>query len=121
MTVNAMFTTGFEGFAAALEEFAADPLVESGLVTYTVTPVSGVLAGRGVRTGVSLEEVAPWPAAPPHWIHMTAEVRLAVTNIGGSPKAGWVSHSRDIVGWGTAQDPIVAWLAHLRGVLGGAV
>jgi hypothetical protein len=121
VTVNAMFTAGVERFVAALEEFAADPLVESGPVTYTVMPVSGALAGRGVRTGVSVEEVAPWPTAPPHWIHVAAEVRLAVTNVGGSPKTDWVSHSRDIAGWGTAREPIVAWLAHLRGVLGDAV
>jgi hypothetical protein len=121
VTVNAVFTTGVEGFVAALEEFAADPVVESGLVTYTVMPVSGALAGRRVRTGVTLEEVAPWPTAPPHWIHVAAEVRLPVTNVGGSPNAGWAAHSRDIAGWGTAREPIVAWLAHLRGVLGDAV
>jgi hypothetical protein len=113
--------TGVEAFAAALEEVGAGPVVVSTLVTYTVTPVTGALAGCPVRTGVSVDEVAPWPAAPPHWIHLPAEVKFASTNVGGSPMSGWVSHSRDIKGWGTARVPVAAWLAHVRGVLGGAV
>jgi hypothetical protein len=48
-------------------------------------------------------------------------VAFAATNIGGSPMPGWVSHSRDIKAWGRAPVPVAAWLAHVRGVLGGAV
>ena len=121
MTAQILATTGVEAFVAALEEFAAEPVVASTLVTYTVIPVTGAWAGRPVRTGVSVDEVAPWPTTPPHWIHLPAEVRFASTNAGGSPMPGWVSHSRDIKGWGTARSPVAAWLAHVRGVLGGAV
>lgn len=121
MTARVLAATGVEAFAAALEEFGTEPVVVSTLVTYTVTPVTGALAGRPVRTGVSVDEVVPWPSAPPHWIHLPAEVKFASTNAGGSPIPGWVSHSRDIKGWGTARAPVVAWLAHVRGVLGGAV
>ncbi len=121
MTAQPVSTTGVEAFVAALEGFDAEPIVESALVTYTVTPVAGALAGHAVRTGVIMEEVAPWPTAPPHWIHLPANVAFASTNVGGSPMTGWVSHSRDIPGWGTALVPVAAWLAHVRGVLGGAV
>jgi hypothetical protein len=116
-----VITTGVTGFIVALRECGADPSTDSGLVTYSVVPVSGALAGKAVRTGVTEDEAAPWPAAPPHWIHLSAEVAFASTNAGGSPKPDWRSHSRDIKGWGTASSPAAAWLAHVRGVLGGAV
>jgi hypothetical protein len=121
VTAQTVPTTGVEAFLAALEEFGAQPGLESGLVTYTVTPVTGALAGRAIRTGVTQDEVAPWPAAPPHWIHLPAEVTFRATNVGGSPMPGWASHSRDIVAWGKAVVPAAAWLAHVRGVLEGAV
>lgn len=121
MTAQTVPTTGVEAFVAALEEFGAEPVVESTLVTYTVCPVIGALADRAVRTGVSVDEVAPWPTVPPHWIHLPADVAFAATNAGGSPMDGWASHSRDIPAWGTAQVPVAAWLAHVRGVLAGAV
>jgi hypothetical protein len=121
MTGQIVSATGVEAFVAALQEFGAEPIVESDLVTYTVTPASGAFAGRSVRTGVSMEEVAPWPVAPPHWIHLPADVAFEATNAGRSPVNGWASHSRDIPAWGTAQLPLAAWLAHVRGVLGDAV
>lgn len=121
MTTEIAAITGVDGFVAALQSYGVDPEVTSGLVTYTITPVTGALAGRPLRTGVILHEVAPWPMAPPHWIHLPEEVAFAQTNKGGSPMPGWASHSRDIKAWGTATSPIAAWLAHVRGVLGGAV
>ena len=121
MTAQVVSATGVEAFVAALKEFGTEPLVVSTLVTYTVIPVTGALARRPVRTGVSADEVAPWPATPPHWIHLPVEVKFTSTNAGGSPMPGWVSHSWDIKDWGTARSPVAAWLAHVRGVLGGAV
>lgn len=121
MTTQLAATTGVDGFVAGLEGYGLDPQVTSGLVTYTVTPVTGALAGRLVRTGVILHEITPWPAAPPHWIHLPQEITFPQTNVGGSPMPGWVGHSRDIQAWGTASTPIAAWLAHVRGVLSGAV
>lgn len=121
MTAQDVSTTGLEAFVAALQEFGTAPVIESGLVTYTVTPVAGTLAGSAVRTGVSVNEVAPWPTAPPHWIHLPAYVAFAATNAGSSPMNGWTSHSRDIPAWGKAPTPVAAWLAHVRGVLGGTV
>lgn len=121
MTAHITCLTGLDGFMAVLDQFGTQPLVESTLVTYNVTPVTGALAGRAVRTGVLVDEVAPWPAAPPHWIHLPGDIAFATTNAGGSPKEGWRSHSRDIPAWGTATVPTAAWLAHVRGVLAGAL
>lgn len=121
MTTRTVSTTGVEAFVAALKGFGAEPVVESTLVTYTVTPVVGALAGHAVRTGVAVDEVVPWPTAPPHWIHLPAGVAFTATNAGGSPMDGWVSHSRDIPAWGTAKEPVAAWLAHVRGVVGCAI
>lgn len=121
MTVPTTVSTGIEAFTVALEEYGAEPVSESGLVTYNITPVGGAHAGRTVRTGVTAEELAPWPTAPPHWIHLPEFVAFRATNSGPSPKAGWTAHSRDIPAWGTAAVPVAAWLAHVRGVLGDAV
>jgi hypothetical protein len=33
---------------------------------------------------------------------------------------GWARHSRQLDRWGSMADPLDEWLAHLRGVLGGA-
>jgi len=121
VTTQLIAATGVDAFVAALDSYGAEPEVTSELVTYTVTPVTGALAGRPVRTGVILGEVAPWPTAPPHWIHVPNHIAFAQTNKGESPMPGWVSHSRDIKAWGTAATPVAAWLAHVRGVLGGAV
>jgi hypothetical protein len=121
VTAHTIPVTGVTAFVATLEEFGAQPIVESTLITYTVIPVTGALAGCAVRTGVLVDEVAPWPTVPPHWIHLPADVAFAATNAGGSPKEGWRCHSRDIPAWGTASMPAAAWLAHVRGVLGSAL
>lgn len=113
--------TGVDGFIAALRDYEADPVAESGLVVYTVVPVAGALVGQAVRTGVRVGEVEPWPTLPPHWIHLPKEVTFAATNAGDSPMPGWRAHSREIKGWGTVASPAGAWLAHVRGVLGGAL
>jgi hypothetical protein len=121
VTVTTTFATGIKAFMAALEEYGAEPANESGLVTYNITPVSGAHAGHAVRTGVAAEELAPWPAAPPHWIHLPTSVAFRATNSRLSLKTDWTAHSRDIPAWGTATVPVAAWLAHVRGVLGDAV
>lgn len=120
MSVSIIVATGVTAFIAVLEEYGAEPEAESGLVTYKITPVGGALAGRTFRTGVAAEEAAPWPAAPPHWIHLPASVTFRATNSRPSSKTGWTAHSRDIPAWGTATVPVAAWLAHVRGVLGDA-
>ena len=110
---------GVQGFIDALTELGLDPEVEAELVIYRITPVDGAHAGIAVETGVSTDELAPWPQAPPHWVHLPACVGFHKTNSEASTKPGWLKHSRDIVGWGDA--PLgVCWASHVRGVLGEA-
>ena len=121
MSVSTIAATGVAAFVTALEEYGAEPKTESGLVTYNITSVDGAHAGSTLRTGVKVEELAPWPVAPPHWIHLSESVKFKATNSGPSLKAGWIAHSRDIPAWGTAAVPAAAWLAHVRGVLSDAL
>ena len=70
--------------------------------------ISGPHAGIRVETGVEIAELAGWPIAPPHGLHMDATVAFEHTNSQPSP-FGW--HSRQIADWGS--DPIPArpgWL-----------
>lgn len=121
MNIGIIPVTGVEGFVAALEAFDVGPTVEEGLVLYTIVPVSGAYASQPVRTGVLVDEAAPWPTTPPHWIHLSEKITFSATNMSGSPKVSWRSHSREIKAWGVASSPAAAWLAHVRGVLGGVL
>ena len=110
---------GVQGFIDALTQHGLDPTVEAGLVLYRITPVEGAHAGIEVETGVSADELSPWPQAPPHWVHLPASIGFPETNSGASTKHGWLKHSRDIIGWGDAP-PGVWWTSHVRAVLGEA-
>jgi len=113
---------GVEGFLAGLRRCGLDPVTKSGVVTFDVTPCHGALAGQRVQSGVAVAELAMWPAAPPHWIHLPAVIHLSPTNINTEETlAGWVRHSRQVTGWGDAAEPAQAWLAHVRSVLESAV
>ena len=103
-------------FIDDMTEIGLTPTVEDELVVYRVTPVDGARAGTPVETGISLEELGPWPQVPPHWVHLPASVRFPQTNSQPSPRAGWLMHSRQIAGWGDAA-PAVAWVSHIRAVL----
>ena len=107
-------------FVAGLCRLQTDPDVRDGLVAYRVEPVEGCHAGEFVETAVEVAELAAWPVAPPHWIHLPAGVTLPATNSQQSLRAGWLRHSRQIRGWGGDADPERAWVAHVRGVLGAA-
>ena len=98
----------------------ACPERRSGLVVYQVEPVGGRLAGELVPSGVEVGELAGWPIAPPHWVHLPASVVFANTNSQSSPLPGWLRHSRQVRGWGCDPDPAQGWLAHIRGILGEA-
>lgn len=110
---------GVQGFIDALTELGFDPEVEDGLVVYRIEPVDGAHAGTAVVTGVSVDELSPWPQAPPHWIHLPAGVSFPETNSRSSTKADWLKHSRNVIGWGDAS-PGVCWTSHVRAVLGEA-
>ena len=108
--------TGVERFVDDMTKAGFAPQVEGEVVTFQVTPVDGVRAGCPVGSGVSTEELDPWPQAPPHWIHLPADVTLTRTNCQNSPKQEWLMHSRNLSGWGDAP-PAVSWASHVRAVL----
>ena len=117
----AVTTAGVDMFIAGLRVCGVDARVDSGIVVFTV-----VAAGRAgpltTQTGVAVAELTAWPAVPPHWIHLPDAVQFTSTNINTAETLpGWVRHSREIRGWGDAQEPAQAWLAHLRRVLRDAV
>ena len=104
-------------FTAGLDSLGAAPGRRGPLVVYRVDVLAGQHAGRVIETAVEAAELASWPVAPPHWIHLPAMMTFARTNCQPSPITGWLRHSRQITGWGTDPDPARAWLAHVRGVL----
>jgi hypothetical protein len=110
--------TGLDGFLSGLRRCGVEPIVEAGVVAFTVEPVSGCRAGSAVETGVGVEELASWPAVPPHWVHFPADVGFARSNTQPSAMPGWTKHSRQINRWGNASEPAQAWLAHARAVAG---
>lgn len=112
--------SGVEGFIAGMERCGAGPRLEACVVTFDVVPVGGSRAGTTLRSGAGVDELAPWPMLPPHWVHLPAEVVLAPTNAAISELDGWTKHSRDIPAWGNAAEPAQAWLAHVRSVLDAA-
>ena len=110
-------TAGVDGFIAGLRRCCIDATLNTGIVVFTV-----VAAGRSgtltTQTGVAAAELAAWSAVPPHWVHFPATVQFASTNSNhGETLPGWIRHSRQVNGWGDAEEPAQAWLAHLRGVL----
>lgn len=111
---------GVQGFRDGLSAHGIPYEIISGVLVHEVHATHGPLAPRRVSVGVALDEVSPWPYAPPHWIHLPASVSFAHTNSDGSPLPGWLRHSRNVDPWGHLADPMAAWLAHVRGVLGGA-
>ena len=111
---------GPEGFIDDMKKLGFNPTVEAGLVIYRITPIDGAHTGIEVDTGVGFDELAPWPQAPPHWIHLPKGVNFPRTNSQGSPKEGWLMHSRQLNGWGDAPAG-VCWTSHVRAVLSEAI
>jgi adenylosuccinate synthase len=51
-------------------------------------------------------------------VHFPAAVQFTRTNSSQQETLpGWVRHSRQVNGWGDAEEPAQAWLAHLRRIL----
>ncbi|MCO7238192.1 MULTISPECIES: hypothetical protein [unclassified Aeromicrobium] len=115
-------TDGADGFVADLHREGLRPERDGDVVYYDLVPVAGAFAGQTVRTGVTVAELAGWPAAPPHWVHLKDDVEFAATNADGQYcPPGWRRHSRDTGQWDTDRPAIHVWLAHVRGVLGEAL
>ncbi len=115
-----MMQSGERGFTDAMAQLCLAPTVEFGLVICCFTPVEGARAGDSIEVGVSVDELAPWPQAPPHWIHLSSDIRFERTNSQPSSKPGWLMHSRNVAGWGDAE-PAVGWTSHLQAVLSEAI
>ena len=113
--------TGLDGFLASLQRCCVEAVVQAGVVAFAVEPVAGARAGTAVQTGVGVDELATWPAVPPHWVHFPDDVRFPASNTQPSSRPGWTKHSRNIQRWGNAAEPAQAWLAHVRKIAGEAV
>jgi hypothetical protein len=113
----AVTAMGVDGFIGGMRRCGIDATVNMSIVVFTV-----VAAGRSglltIETGVATAELAAWSAVPPHWVHLPATVQLVSTNSNHDETLpGWVRHSRQVNGWGDAEEPAQAWLAHVRRVL----
>jgi hypothetical protein len=110
--------TGVDSFIAGLLRCGIEATVNAaGVVVFTV-----VAAGRSqlitTQTGVAAAELQAWPAVPRHWVHFPDTVRFTNTNSRQDETLpGWTRHSRQVNGWGDAQEPAQAWLAHLSRIL----
>lgn len=105
-----------QSFISGMQELGLGPRTEDGLIVCDVVPVAGHRAGGAVPLGVAIEELVNWPQAPPHWIHVPADVEFSSTNSEASCKPGWLKHSRNCAGWGDAP-AAVSWHAHVQAVL----
>jgi len=108
---------GEEGFLAGLRRCGCNPQHRHDVIVFAVEVIGGSHAGLAIESGVSVGELAAWPSAPPHWVHLPAAVEIGHTNAQPSPVPGWLMHSRNITGWGNAAEPAQAWIAHVRSVL----
>lgn len=108
-----------QGFMDDMAQLGLNPRVEAGLVICRIMPVEGARAGVAVETGVSTDELTPWPQVPPHWVHLPADIAFSRTNARVSPKHGWLKHSRQLNGWGN-EPPGRCWAGHVRSVIGEA-
>ena len=91
--------------------------VNGTVLLFPLTAIVGGYQGEPVQTGVAIGELDGWPMAPPHWVHLPADILVGPTNSKPSPIGGWLMHSRNAPSWGNAKHPVQAWLAHVQSVL----
>jgi hypothetical protein len=109
---------GVPGFVADLADLGIEAVVDGAVVKYEITAPGGARASRMIPTAVSISELQAWPAAPPHWIHLPADIRFAKTNADQrNALPGWTRHSRNIQRWTPTIHPGQQWAAHVRSVL----
>jgi hypothetical protein len=112
---------GLNGFIAGLRRCGCAPEMRNAVVVFTVVAVGGGRANVSTESGVSGAELGSWPATPPHWVHLPADVHFPHTNTQASDIPGWLKHSRQPSNWGNGPEPAQAWIAHVRGMLEEAV
>jgi len=113
----ALDETGEEGFLVGLRRCGCNPQKRDGVIVFSVVPIDGSRAGESIETGVEVEELAAWPSAPPHWVHLPTSMTFDHSNTRPSPIPDWLKHSRSVSNWGNAKEPAQAWIAHVRAVL----
>lgn len=107
---------------ADLAEGGHEPTRHGDVIRYFVVPLTGRFAGKTIETGISVSEIQSWPTVPPHWIHLAEDVQFAATNTDTTDcPPGWRRHSRDTGPWTMDRNPILVWIAHVRGVIGQAI
>ncbi len=116
--MSAVLSDGAQAFVAGLRVCGCDYQLRDQIVVFLITPVVGTHVGQPIETGVELNELEGWPMAPPHWVHLPSGIAVGPTNSRASTIPGWLKHSRNAPGWGNAEEPAQAWLAHIQSVLG---
>jgi len=111
-------TEGVDGFISSLVQCGVIAEREGDVVRFPVEAFGGARAGQMVPTAVSVNELTPWPAVPPHWIHLPDEITIVPTNSDRNEcLPGWQRHSRDLQGWDTEAHRGQAFVAHIRSML----
>ena len=118
--MNTQLSEGARSFVAGLRSWGCSYEFRNQIVVFRITPAVGAHIVEPIETGVALNELDGWPMAPPHWIHLPSNVAVGTTNARPSSISGWLKHSRNVPGWGNAEEPAQAWLAHLQSVLDAA-
>lgn len=109
---------GVDGFIRSLVDCGVIAERDGVVVRFPVEAIGGARAGQLVPAAVSVSELAPWPAVPPHWIHLPDEVLIVPTNTDRNEcLPGWQRHSRDLQNWAADAHPGQAFVAHVRSIL----
>jgi hypothetical protein len=109
---------GVDGFISSLGECGVIAERDGGVVRFPVEAVGGANTGQIVSAAVSVNELTPWPAVPPHWVHLPDEITIVPTNSDRNEcLPGWQRHSRDLQGWDRETHPGQAFVAHVRSIV----
>lgn len=115
--MTSQYSQGTQAFIDGLQQCGLPWKVSGNILLFPLTAVVGSYHGQPIETGVALDELDAWPMAPPHWVHLPADVLVGPTNSKPSPITGWLMHSRNAPRWGNAKHAVQAWLAHVQSVL----
>ena len=98
--MTARLSQGAQAFVEGLRQYCLDWKVSGDVLVFPLIPGVGSYDGQAIETGVALPELDAWPMAPPHWVHLPADVFVGPTNSKPSPINGWLMHSRNAPRWG---------------------
>jgi hypothetical protein len=110
--MTAQHSKGAQAFMEGLRQCGLQWTISGDVLTFPLAA-----SGGAIETGVALCELDAWPMAPPHWVHLPADVPVGQTNAKPSSIRGWLMHSRNAARWGNAKHAVQAWLAHVHAVV----